>query len=317
MGKSLAPLSMEQYLRDRRDMKMSTKIRVVAVVASAAALTGGVAFSAQAASKVVKVSRTTITTKSTVSNVGVANPMANQMKSRMGWTGALAALVTKGTITQAQADAITSAYNAAEAAEKAWDAAATKSGTRPDDSPAAILADLVKKGTISQAVADAITAALPAGRPGMPGRGPGFPNFNKLNIISTTLGIDTPTLIAKVQAGASLATIAGDKKAALIAALVADETKQIDAAVAAGKLTADQATTLKAGLVAHITAEVEESPARIGGRGPRGPKVDGDHDGPRGPIMGGKGGRGGHGHGHGMGGEAPSIPGAVTTALKN
>lgn len=295
---------------------MSTKIRVVAVVASAAALTGGVVIGAQATSKVVKVSRTTITTKSTVSNVGVANPMANKMKSRMGWTSALAALVTKGTITQAQADAITSAYNDAETAEQAWDAAATKTGARPDDSPAAILADLVKKGTISQAAADAITAALPAGRPGMPhGRGPGFPNFNKLNIISATLGIDTPTIITKVQAGASLATIAGDKKAALIAALVADETKQIDAAVTSGKLTADQATSLKAGLVAHVTAEVEESPARIGGRGPRGPMMGGDHDGPRGPMMGGRGGR--EGHSHGMDRRAPAMSGATTATTKN
>lgn len=296
---------------------MSTKIRVVAVVASAAALTGGVAIGAQASSKVVKVSRTTITSKSTNGTIGVSNSMANDMKGGKAWTGALAALVTKGTITQAQADAITSAYNAAEAAEQAWESAATKTGTRPDDSPGAILSDLVKKGAITQAVSDAVMAALPMGRPGMMGPdGPGFRNSDKLTIISSTLGIDTPTILAKVQAGESLATIAGDKKAALIAALVADETKKIDAAVSAGLLTAAQATTLKAGLVAHVTAEVEETPARIGGRGPRGPMMSGDQDGPRGPMMGGKGGRGGHGHGRGMDG-APSIPAAAPAGAQN
>ena len=52
----------------------------------------------------------------------------------------------------------------------------------------------------------------------------------------------------------------------MIAALVAFETKEIDAAVTAGKLTAAQATTLKANLTAHITAGVEKV------KGPKGPK---------------------------------------------
>ena len=100
----------------------------------------------------------------------------------------------------------------------------------------------------------------------------------------------------------TLAAIAGAKTPALIAALVADETKRIDAAVTAGKLTAAQATTLKAGLVAHVTEEVN-SPAPL-----RGPK-DG---------KGGKGGRGDHGP-HGMGGGmggnsgAPVIPAPTPT----
>jgi len=84
-------------------------------------------------------------------------------------------------------------------------------------------------------------------------------------------------------AGESLATIAGAKKDALIAALVAEESKQIDAAVTAGKLTAAQATTLKADLTAHVTAEVNATGmgrmGGMGGKGGRGHGGHGDHHG--------------------------------------
>ena len=101
-------------------------------------------------------------------------------------------------------------------------------------------------------------------------------------LVSATIGVDSATVKSRLQAGESLAQIAGAKKDALIAALVADETKRIDAAVTAGKLTAAQATTLKSTLTAHITDEVNSTR-------------------PVGPMGGGKGGRG-HGDRGGMGG---------------
>ena len=103
----------------------------------------------------------------------------------------------------------------------------------------------------------------------------------------------------RLAAGESLATIAGPKKDALIAALVADETKQIDAAETAGKLTAAQAATLKTNLTAHITAEVNEA-------GHGGPMAGFGDLGPghgRGP---------GHG-GMGMPGSKNGIPQTTTT----
>jgi len=116
-------------------------------------------------------------------------------------------------------------------------------------------------------------------------------------LVSSTIGVDSATVKARLKAGESLAQIAGAKKDVLIAALVADETKRIDAAVTAGKLTAAQATQMKANLVAHVTDEVN----RVGGKGP-------------------KGGRGGHGHDHrgpkggGMGGAtAPTLPTPTAT----
>ena len=163
-------------------------------------------------------------------------------------------------------------------------------GDRGVDPITSVLAGLVTKGTITQAQSDAITAALAAARPqiGQGGMGAGTPGFDKQAVILSTLGIDAATLQAGFQAGKSLATIAGTKTQALIDALVAAETKAIDAAVTAGKMTAAQATTAKAGLVAHVTAEVNQV-------------------GPMGPM-------GGRGHGHGMGDmDGDHLPGAPTT----
>jgi hypothetical protein len=112
-------------------------------------------------------------------------------------------------------------------------------------------------------------------------------------LVSKTIGVDSATIRTRLAAGESLGAIAGAKKAELIAVLVADHTKRIDADVTAGKLTAAQATTLKAELTAHVTAKVDQ----VGGKG--GPRM-GEGD---------KGGRGHHG-GPGMGGmgKAPKIP---------
>ncbi|NDA45266.1 MAG: hypothetical protein EBX89_04655, partial [Actinobacteria bacterium] len=78
--------------------------------------------------------------------------------------------------------------------------------------------------------------------------------------------------------GQSLGAIAGDKRTALITALVADHTKKIDAAVTAGKITAAQATTMKANLTAHVTAQVDAvRPAMGPGMG------EGGHKGGHGP----------------------------------
>ena len=114
----------------------------------------------------------------------------------------------------------------------------------------------------------------------MGGKGVAKPERSaKLTLITSTIGIDIATLKTRLQAGDSLATIAGSKTAALIAALVAAKTNEIDAAVASGKLTAAKATTLKTNLTAHITAKVNQI---------------------RGPGMG-KGMDKGKGKGHGMG----------------
>ena len=229
---------------------MSSKKTVIAVAITTVALTIGSVGISQASSKTKVVATKTTRTSSN----GIANPMANVKGPEEAIASVLSALVAKGTITQAQADAIKAAATAAAIAKRA-------------DHDA------------DHAAKDAQRAALEA-------------------LISKTIGVDSATVRTRLAAGESLGAIAGAKKAELIAVLVADHTKRIDAAVTAGKLTAAQATTLKTGLTAHVTAEVDQ----VGGK--RGPGMGG-------PGKDGKGGKGGRGHGgpgKGGFGAAPKIP---------
>lgn len=231
---------------------MSSKKNVIAIAITTVALTVGTVGIGQAASKTKVVA---VKTTRTSSN-GIANPMANVNGPEDAIASVLSALVAKGTITQAQADAVKAAF----------------------------------------------AAAAPARGFDGPGKGMGPMDADRVAteaLIAKTIGVDSATIRTRLAAGESLGAIAGAKKAELISVLVADETKRIDAAVTAGKLTAAQATTLKAGLTAHVTEEVDS----VGGKG--------------GPRMGGKGERGGRGHGGpamgGMG-KAPKIPAPTTSA---
>ena len=143
---------------------------------------------------------------------------------------------------------------------------------------ATVLADLVKAGTITQAQADAISKKFDELKAKMQAN----KAANKAErdahhaelqaLISSTLGIDSATIKSRLEAGETLATIAGAKKDALISALVAHATKEIDARVTAGKLTAAQATTLKANLTNQITKMVDsvKGPKGLGHKGGKG-----------------------------------------------
>ena len=287
---------------------MKNNKKVAAVVITAVAITGSAtALASASGAKAKSVSKKTTTT---ITQVHMNNGLGGVRGVGGPIATVLADLVAKGTISAAESKAVTDAWAALEAIEHSATAAPTTPMTPrvPGEiSPelTAALKDLVTKGTLTQAKSDAITAAVKAAeanRPAMGNGGPmggGFQNSNKDAVITATLGIDATTLHTRLAAGESLATIAGAKKDALIAALVADEIKQIDAAVTAGKLTAAQATTLKAGLTAHVTAEVNAT-----GMG----RMDG---------MGGKGGRGHGGHGHHEGGAMGQngIPSGTTNGI--
>ena len=224
-------------------MKMSTKKKIASIVITTVALTAGTVGISTAATKTTKASVARVTTSRVI---GGANDMAKGHGAEVA--AVLAGLVTKGTITQAQADAITAALTAAETAEHAND---------------------------------------PQGAPmGGPKGGGLIDPSATLSIITSVTGVDAATIQKRLAAGETLGAIAGAKKDALIAALVADETKRIDAAVTAGKLTAAQATTLKSNLTQHVTDEVNSTR-------------------PVGPMGGGKGGRG---HGGPMGAPTLTLP---------
>jgi hypothetical protein len=130
------------------------------------------------------------------------------------------------------------------------------------------LSGLVSNGTITQSQADAINKSLADARTA----GKVVMDKNraaKLAVITSTLGITEETLKTRMKAGDSLATIAGASKDALIAALVAFENKEITDAQSAGKITADQATKMKANVTARVTERVNNPRPP---RGPHGPK---------------------------------------------
>jgi polyhydroxyalkanoate synthesis regulator phasin len=177
-------------------------------------------------------------------------------------------------------------FTTANAATKSTRTVVTKSVTKVSQpgvnarslgGPAAaldgILSGLVTKGTITQVQADAIKAAvLSAAETAKANRlaKVGGPNRAAMDaLISSTLGMDLATLKSRLKAGETLAAIAGDKKDALIAALVAEHSKRIDAKVAAGKITAAQATTLKASLVAHVNKLVDSVKGKGRNVGPK------------------------------------------------
>ena len=230
---------------------MSSKKNVIAIAVTTVALTVGSIGIGHATSKVKSVSTKVTRTSST----GVANPMAKTGGPEEAVASVLSALVTKGTITQAQADAIKTAF----------------------------------------------AAAAPVRGIDKPGKGMGLLGEDRAAaeaLISKTIGVDTATIRTRIAAGESLGAIAGAKRAELITVLVAEATKRIDAAVTAEKMTAAQATSLKAGLTAHVTAEVDQ----VGGK--------------RGPGMGGNEGKHDRGHGgpgKGGMGAAPKIPAPSAT----
>ena len=107
-------------------MKMSTKKKVAAIVITTVALTAGTIGISSAASKTTKASITRVSTSRTT--IG-ANAMAQGHGAEVA--SVLAALVTKGTITQAQSDAIKAALAAAETAEHANDPQGGPEGKGP------------------------------------------------------------------------------------------------------------------------------------------------------------------------------------------
>ncbi len=137
----------------------------------------------------------------------------------------------------------------------------------------------VKAGTLTQAQGTELKARIQAdafplfgGRRLGPGghRGGGFGHH--LDAAASYLGVTEAALRTSLVGGKTLAQVAKDNGKSvdgLVAALVADKTKQLDAAVAAGRLTKAQRDERVSGLKERVTALVNgERPA--GAHGLRG-----------------------------------------------
>jgi hypothetical protein len=148
----------------------------------------------------------------------------------------------------------------------------------------------VKDGKITQAQADAIKAERArAGRvlggPGAGGgpgggwrhgHGPGGPGGRgaggpvTLDAAATALGLKAADLRTKLEAGKSIADVAKDQAkdiAAVKSAIKDAVTKQLDAGVTAGRLTAAQRTEELAELDQHLDDLVNRTPPKGGARG--------------------------------------------------
>jgi hypothetical protein len=145
----------------------------------------------------------------------------------------------------------------------------------------------VKDGKITQAQADAIKAERArAGRVlggpgagggpgggwrhghGPGGRGAGGPVT--LDAAATALGLKAADLRTKLEAGKSIADVAKDqgKDIAAVKSAIKDAvTKQLDAGVTAGRLTAAQRTEELAELDQHLDDLVNRTPPKAGARG--------------------------------------------------
>jgi hypothetical protein len=146
------------------------------------------------------------------------------------------------------------------------------------------LADAVTAGRLTQAQADAIAPTLtqrftdlvngvrPAFGPGRGfghgGPGPGHGPGDDLAVAAGYLGTTVPDLLTQLQAGKTLAAIAGSRTSGLIDALVAHEQTELAAAVGAGRLTQAQADQLVPMLTARVTGLVNGTRPERGGDGP-------------------------------------------------
>jgi hypothetical protein len=147
------------------------------------------------------------------------------------------------------------------------------------------LAAKVKAGTITQAQADTVLPTLTAhftafvngtGKgPGPGGHGgPGGGHSDELDAAAAYLGLTPANLITKVEAGQTLAQIAGATSgktvAGLVAALVAAEKTELAAKVTAGRITQAQADAIIPTLTATFTAYVNGTGGPHGPGGPGG-----------------------------------------------
>jgi len=208
----------------------------VAAVLLAGALSLGTVATANAAG-------TTIPTTPGLNNGARPNPDA-------ALATVLAKLVTAGTITQAQSDAITAAVKAAKPTP-----------------PAGAKLPHSDTNTIGGAPA---MGGFPGGKGGPGGMGGfgmgrggmggfGMNTAARQSVITSFLGTTAAALQTSLQSGkslAQLATAAGKAPADLITALVNYDNAQIDAQVTAGTLTSAQATALKANVTKRDTNEV-------------------------------------------------------------
>lgn len=137
------------------------------------------------------------------------------------------------------------------------------------------ITDLVNNGTFDK---------NPGGRPVF-----GGPK-QELGVVAATIGISESDLRTALQGGTSIADVAKARNVdpqKVIDAVVNDESKRIDDAVTAGRLTSDQAAKIKSTIKDRVTELVDNPLPTFGTDGPHGGPGGRGPRGPRGPRGGG------------------------------
>jgi polyhydroxyalkanoate synthesis regulator phasin len=189
-------------------MQMSSKKNVIAIAVTTVALTVGSVGIGHATSKVKSVSTKVTRTSST----GVANPMAKPGGPEEAVNTVLSALVTKGTITQAQADAIKAAF-AAAAPVRGIDGPGKGMGPRDEDRAAteALISKTI--GVDTATIRSRITAGESLGA---------IAGAKKAELITVLVAEETKRIDAAVTAGKITAAQATTLKAGLTAHITAE-----------------------------------------------------------------------------------------------
>jgi polyhydroxyalkanoate synthesis regulator phasin len=131
--------------------------------------------------------------------------------------------------------------------------------------PASVLSDLVSDGTLTQAQADKVEKAFEQNREEHQKQREAR-RTQMQALVAKTLGISVADVEQARKDGKSLAELAGDKRDALVTAMVAAINANIDKDVASGKLSAQEAAQLKS----ETQARVEERVDQAGPMGPMG-----------------------------------------------
>ena len=132
-----------------------------------------------------------------------------------------------------------------------------------------------RKANLAARVREGVERAGPRGRGGHGGHGGhgkgwhggGVARVDDIAVAAQVIGIPAEELRTALQGGKSMAQVAQERNVdvqRVIDAMIAADTSAIDKAVTDGRLTQAQADERKAGLPAHVKAEVE----RVGLRGP-------------------------------------------------
>jgi hypothetical protein len=193
-----------------------------------------------------------------------------RLSKRTGFAAAAAALAASG---GGAAIAATQFDSPIERSDAIVSDAAKQLGVQPDALSAALKkaeenridAD-VSAGRLAKEQGDRLKSAIEAGRipvlgvPVLGGRhrvlGPGFGFGVALDTAATYLGVTKDELRTDLRSGKTLADVARDKGKSvdgLVSALVDAAKKQLDRAVAAGKLTSDQEKSIESDLQQRIT----------------------------------------------------------------